>query len=101
MTLLEKLMSAIDPAAIAATRSRIVGSGQREADIDLAGQLDLPCGATLSFRLHGAVPFSHDEAAVALGKTRAEVDALTAVEVETTAPFASTVTAKVLADLEA
>jgi hypothetical protein len=99
MTLLEKLMSAIDPANIAATRSRIVGDGQREADLDLSGQVPLSCGATLSFRLHGAVPFTHDEVALALGKTRAEVDALTAVEVETSAPFTGAVTAKVLADL--
>lgn len=101
MTLLEKMLSAIDRGSILATRSRIVGEGERVADVDLGGSIALPCGATLSFRLHGPVPFSHDEAASALGKTRSEIDSLTAVAVETTAPFAGTVSAKILADLEA
>jgi hypothetical protein len=95
------ILSALDPAKLASIKSSLISDGIRRIPVDQAGEIQVvnACGATLTlrFRAVGQVDISHDEIAALSGKTREQIDALTAVEVEQAAPFLAPVLAKVQA----
>jgi hypothetical protein len=93
------ILQSLDPAKLASIKSSLIADGIRRIPVDQAGEIQVvnACGATLTlrFRAVGQIDISHDEIAALSGKTREQIDALTAVEVEQTAPFLTPVLAKV------
>lgn len=95
------ILQSLDPAKLASIKSSLIDDGIQRVPVDQAGEIHMvdACGVTLNvrFRVVGQVDISHDEIAHLSGKTREQVDALTAVEVERDAPFLTPVLAKVQA----
>jgi hypothetical protein len=100
----------LDPAQFAGLRSPVIDAetGARSCDLDLFGgpfagvSIAEASGVSLSadLRIRGSVAFTRSEAAAALGVTEADIEALTAEQVERDAPFTAVVLGKILAALQ-
>lgn len=107
MDLIQMLLQTIGEQGLAELRSQLVSVGDqpirrcRQA-VPIRVPIVDACGAklVLTGRLEIDVAASHDELAALSSTTRAQIDALTDVEVERDAPFVQPMLAKVQAVLE-